>query len=126
MVITDMVLFGLLLVSALLPVDASGRMPFTYQNQLQRHCSSTEYTSLCVQTLREFQHGSLHGLDFVSFLVNKTISDSSNLIPPLSSSMGSYEVVSLDDSTNTLPSPSVAGTQHNLTPFLHSDYYQHL
>ncbi|CAN6848862.1 unnamed protein product [Brassica oleracea var. botrytis] len=108
MVITDMVLFGLLLVSALLAVDASGRMPFTYQNQLQRHCSSTEYTSLCVQTLREFQHGSLHGLDFVSFLVNKTISDSSNLIPPLSSSMGSYEVVSLDDSTNTLPSPSVA------------------
>ncbi|CAH8362334.1 unnamed protein product [Eruca vesicaria subsp. sativa] len=112
--ITDMVLFGLLLVKALLLVDASGRMPFTYQNQLQRHCSSTQYTSLCFQNLQEFRHGSLHGLDFVSFLVNKTISDSSNLIPPLSSSMGSYEVVSLDDSTNTLPSPLVADSCERL------------
>lgn len=111
--ITDMVLFGLLLVNALLPVDTSGRMPFTYRNQLQRLCSSTEYTSLCVQTLREFRHGSPTSLDFVSFLVNKTMSGSSNLIPPLSSSMASYEVISLDDSTNTLPSPSVAGTQQN-------------
>ncbi|CDY67251.1 BnaC02g44290D [Brassica napus] len=112
--ITDMVLFGLLLVNALLPVDASGRMPFTYQNQLQRHCSSTEYTSLCVQTLREFRHESTTSLDFVSFLVNKTISGSSNLIPPLSSSMASYEVISLDDSTNTLPSPSVADSCERL------------
>ncbi|KAG5408814.1 hypothetical protein IGI04_005133 [Brassica rapa subsp. trilocularis] len=112
--ITDMVLFGLLLVNALLPVDSSGRMPFTYQNQLQRHCSSTEYTSLCVQTLREFRHGSTTSLDFVSFLVNKTISGSSNLIPPLSSSMASYEVISLDDSTNTLPSPSVADSCERL------------
>lgn len=125
--ITDMVLFGLLLVNALLPVDASGRMPFTYQNQFQRHCSSTQYNSLCVQNLREFRQGSsLQGLHFVSFLVNKTISASSNIIHPLSSSMGSYEIVSLDDSTNTLPLPLVAGTQHNPTPFLHNDDYQHL
>lgn len=113
MVIIDLALFGVLLVNTLLLVDASRNMPFAYQNQLQKHCSSTKYTSLCVQTLREFRHDeSLRGLDFVSFLVNKTISDSDMLIiPPLSSSTGSSKLVSLEDSTYTLPSASVSGIQ---------------
>ncbi|KAG7609923.1 Pectinesterase inhibitor domain [Arabidopsis suecica] len=113
--VIDMVLFWVLLVNALLIVDASSRnMPFAYQNEMQRHCSSTKYTSLCVQNLREFRHGSLDGLDFVSFLVNKTISDSNLLIPPLSSSMGSSKLVSLEDSTYTLPSPSVSDSCERL------------
>lgn len=107
-------LFWVLLVNVILLVDASRNVPFAYQNELQKHCSSTKYTSLCVQTLREFRHESLQGLDFVSFLVNKTISDSNMLVPPLSSPMGSSELVSLGDSAYTLPSPSVSGTQHNL------------
>ncbi|XP_024011491.1 probable pectinesterase/pectinesterase inhibitor 54 [Eutrema salsugineum] len=106
--IMDMALFGVLLVNALLLVDASRNMPFAYQSQLQRHCSTTKYTSLCVQTLQEFGHGSLQGLDFVSFLVNRTISDSDLLIPPLSSSMGSSKLVSLEDSTYNLPSASIS------------------
>ncbi|EFH50277.1 pectinesterase family protein [Arabidopsis lyrata subsp. lyrata] len=113
--IIDMVFFWVLLVNALLIVNASSRnLPFAYQNELQRHCSSTKYTSLCVQNLREFRHGSLDGLDFVSVLVNKTISDSNLLIPPLSSSMGSSELVSLEDSTYTLPSPSVSDSCERL------------
>ncbi|XP_023637007.1 probable pectinesterase/pectinesterase inhibitor 54 [Capsella rubella] len=109
MCIVDMALFWVLLVNALLLVDASSRdMPFAYQNDLQRHCSSTTYTSLCVQNLREFRHGSLQGLDFVSFLVNKTISHSNMLTPPLSSSMSSSELVSLEVSDDTLPSTSVS------------------
>uniref|UniRef100_A0A1J3J589 Pectinesterase n=1 Tax=Noccaea caerulescens TaxID=107243 RepID=A0A1J3J589_NOCCA len=112
--IIDIALFGVLLVNAVLLVDASRNMPFAYQNQLQRQCSSTKYTSLCVQTLREFQHGSLQGLDFVSFLVNKTILDSNIPIPPLSSSTDSSEFVSLEDSTHTLPSASVSDSCERL------------
>lgn len=112
--IIDIALFGVLLVNTLLLVDASRNMPFAYQNQLQRQCSSTKYTSLCVQTLREFQHGSFQGLDFVSFLVNKTILDSNMPINrPPSSSMASSEFVSLEDSTYSSPSASVSGTQRN-------------
>ncbi|CAL9231054.1 unnamed protein product [Arabidopsis halleri] len=113
--IIDMVLFWVLLVNALLIVNASLRnLPFTYQNEMQRHCSSTKYTSLCVQNLREFRHGSLQGRDFVSFLVNKTISDSNMLIPPLPSSMGSSELVSLEDSTHMFLSPSVSDSCERL------------
>lgn len=120
--IVDMASFWVLLVNALLLVDASSRnMPFAYQNQLQRHCGFTTYTSLCVQNLREFRP--LQGLDFVSFLVNKTISDSNMLTSPLSSSMSSSKLVSLEVSNDTLPSNSVsAGTY---TTFLHN-YYQRL
>ncbi|KAL1189070.1 putative pectinesterase/pectinesterase inhibitor 54 [Cardamine amara subsp. amara] len=107
--IVDMALFWVLLVNALLLVDASRNVPFAYQNELQKQCSSTKYTSLCVQTLREFRHDqSLQGLEFVSFLVNKTISDSNMLVRPLSSTMGSSKLV------YTLPSPSVSDSCERL------------